>query len=608
MDPRPSFRYLVLSLLPLGLGCAQTPSKATVANLGGWKTTPVAESADKPDESSEPAPKSIVDRTIGESGSDSSDGQEVEDKSASPEVNLTAQPQPEPGEHLTLEEAKSLAMRLNPSLRQSVAAVGAAAGNEEIAHSGFLPTVQGNYSYQAFASQTGFAGTEQGGRFPILPVRGFGPGTQGFNVTEVQLRWAVYQFGRQVAKHDQSILREEIARLQVVRTRQTVMFDVSEAYFRALEARSSLVIAEQALTSAEAILRDARNQESRGVLTAEDVLRAEVQVAEVRQLVTHARSTVRVSIAGLNRAIGLDVSAPTRLADRKEEPSVSLTLEDSLNVALANRREIAVVRRGIADAELDVKIAKADYLPTLSVQSAVSDVSGFGVQNSKVLSGGAFAMVDFYTGGKRSGQLRVARASVSQAAARAKQVVDGVAYEVHYAHTGVDDARERVAEARTAVMHARENFRMVNNRYQSGDAQPTDVIEAQTSQTRAEQQYNSTVYEYQTAVARLEFAVGAPIAAPPTPGEEVAAPTPTATPTPPAPPEAEPTDSPSPPPKTRRPIRIPLLPAPQSAPDLFRALTPPPTGQPFSPRPSTVAPSPGLARPPYAAPPAGSNP
>jgi outer membrane protein TolC len=163
-------------------------------------------------------------------------------------------------------------MRLNPLLQQSLAAIGVAAGNEDIAYSGFLPTAQGSYSYQAFASQTGFAGTLQGGRFPVLPVRGFGPGIQNFNVTELQLRWAVYQFGRQVAKHDQSILREEVARLQSVRTRQAVLFDVSEAYFRALEARSSLVTAEQALTRAEAILRDARNQESRGVLTAEDVL------------------------------------------------------------------------------------------------------------------------------------------------------------------------------------------------------------------------------------------------------------------------------------------------------------------------------------------------
>jgi hypothetical protein len=242
------------------------------------------------------------------------------------------------------------------------------------------------------------------------------------------------------------------------------------------------------------------------------------------------------------------------------------------------------------------------------VQSAVSDISGVGVQNSKVISGGAFAVLDVYTGGRRRGQLRAAQASVSQAAARAKQVVDGVAYEVHYAHTAVDDARERVAEARTAVAHARENFRMVNNRYQTGDAQPTDVIEAQTSQTRAEQQYNGTIYEYQTAVARLEFAVGSPIAGPAAPAEEVPVPVPTTTTSPGARPETQPPDTRPPSRKARPPIKIPPLPSPQG-PDLFRTLTPPPAGQPTSPGPSSPpSATPGLARPPYAAPPAGRGP
>ena len=383
MDPRRHYRNLLLSLVPLWVGCVQVPSKAPPVEQSEWRVPAVVGPAPTPDESSAPGSRPLVDEKIGQAGVNGPGRPDADGPSAatSPLADSAARPPTRGGQGLTLEEAKSLALRLNPLLGQSLAAVETAAGNEEIAYSGFLPTLQGNYSYQAFSSDVGFAGTRD--RFPVLPVRGFGPGTQDFHVAELQLRWAVFQFGRQVAKHDQSVLREEIARLQADRARQSVEFDVSEAYFRALEARSSLVIAEQALARAEAVLGDARNQERRGVLTAEDVLRAEVQVAEVRQLLTRARSAVRVTVAGLNRAIGLDVSAPTEVADRREEPSVTLTLEDSLGLALANRREIAVVRKGIADADLDVKIARADYLPTLSIQSAVSDVTGTGVQNAR---------------------------------------------------------------------------------------------------------------------------------------------------------------------------------------------------------------------------------
>ena len=497
---------------PLAGVRAQVPSKAPSREQIGPDATAIAEPARALGDASARGSRPLADEKIAQTGANGPTRLDADGPSAAalPLAESAARSPTTSDQGLTLEAAKSLALRLNPVLGQSLAAVETAGGNEEIAYSGFLPTLQGNYSYQAFSSDVGFAGTRD--RFPVLPVRGFGPGTQDFHVAELQLRWVVYQFGKQLAKHDQSVLREDIARLQADRARQSVEFDVSEAYFRALEAQASLVIAKQALSRAEAVLGDARNQERQGVLTAEDVLRADVQVAEVRQLLTRARSAVQVTIAGLNRAIGLDVSAQTEVADRREQPQVTLTLTDSLGLALDHRREITVVRKGIADANLDVKIARAEFLPTLSIQSAISDVTGTGVQNAKVLAGGAFATLDVYTGGKRRGQLRAAEATVRRAAAQAKQVVDGVAYEVHYAYTAVEDARERVAQARTTVAQAREAFRLIDNRYKTGDAQPTDVIDAETARTRAEQDLSAARYQYQTAVARLEFAVGTVVA------------------------------------------------------------------------------------------------
>jgi outer membrane protein len=608
MDSRRRYRILLLLPVLICAGCVHGPSKAPSAEKLGWDEPAIFGQGAATDGAAARGPLPPVDQAVGRARVD--DAELPKDGGRSAALSRLADSiagSPARGSQvLTLEGAKSLALRLNPQLGQSLAAVDTAAGNEEIAYSGFLPTLQGNYSYQAFSSDVGFAGMHD--RFPVLPVRGFGPGTQDFHVAELQLRWAVFQFGRQVAKHDQSILREEIARLQADRARQSVEFDVSQAYFRALEARSSLVIAEQALASVEAVLGDARNQERRGVLTAEDVLRAEVQVAEVRQVLTRARSSVRVAVAGLNRAIGLDVAAPTEFADRKEEPPVTLTLEDSLGLAQANRREIAVIRKGIADADLDVRIARADFLPTVSIQSAVSNITGTAVQNANVLAGGAFVTLDVYTGGKRRGQLHAAQAGVQRAAAQAKQVVDGVAYEVHYAHTAVDDARERIAQAKKTVARARENLRMVDNRYKAGDAQPTDVIEAQTTQTSAEQEFNAALYEYQTAVARLEYAVGTSVASKAEAPESPAVPPPASAPSP----FARPVDSPSPRRTRPAPFEIPSLPPPLGDPGLFPPSTLPPSFPSALPGSSSpIAPSPGasgLARPPYIAQPPGRLP
>ena len=139
-------------------------------------------------------------------------------------------------------------------------------------------------------------------------------------------------------------------------------------------------------------------------------------------------------------------------------------------------------------------------------------MTGTGVQNSAVFAGGAFATLELYTGGKRKGQLHIANAEARAAVAQAKAVCDAVAYETNVAYRGIEDARERIVQARTALSQARESFRLMSNRLKTGDAIPAELIGAQTTLTRTQQGYNTAFYDYQVAVARLEFATGAPIA------------------------------------------------------------------------------------------------
>ncbi len=409
---------------------------------------------------------------------------------------------------LTLEQAREIAARHSPVLAQGRASVEAARANVEIAEAGFLPTIQGNYAFQAFSSGTGFTGTPVGGRFPVLPVRGFGPGTQDFNIAETQLKWTVYQFGKQLARHGQSLLRTEIADLQMVRSSQSVAYEVGQAYFRVLDAKAAVEIGEKAVQRAEAFRRESGDLLRRGVITREEHLRAEARLAADIQERTDALSEEKVAVAALNRAMGIDVNADTRVAERRRAPPFDMDLDSVLKLAVANRPELPVVVRGIAVAEEDVKIAHADFLPSLSIQAGYSNVSGAGVQNANVGAGGIFLTQELFGGGRRRGQLRAARAGVSSAVAQGQQVCDAIAYEVNVAFHGVDDARERIKTARASFEHAAENLRLISNRYRTGDATPAELIEARSAETGAEQTYSAAYYLYQRAILRLEFAVG----------------------------------------------------------------------------------------------------
>ncbi len=513
-----------------------------------------------------------------------------ESESARSEQEAAAEALSEP---LTLEKAREQAMRYSPILNQSRAAVDAALGNLQIVDSAFLPTFQGNYAYQAFSSNTGFVGTR--GRFPVLPVRGFGPGAQDFHVAEVQMKWTIFQFGRLLSKQSQAEFKTEIAKLDLERTHQSVCHEVARTYFQVLEAKSALEIAERAVERAEAYQKEAGDLLRRGVITREESLRVDAGLAGVRQLRSDAKSEEEVAVAAFNQTMGINVNSPTRVAERKAAPRLDLSLKDTLEMSVANRREIPVVLRAIAIARGDVDIARADFLPSVSIQAGFSDVTGTGVQNSNVGAGGIFVTQDLYTGGKRRGQVRAAQAGLRSAEAQAQQVCDLIAFEVNAAYRGFEDARERIESARAVFQQSRENLRLVSNRYKAGEATPAEVVEARASDTKSEQTFASAFYQYQRALARLEYAVGGAL---PVSSEEI----PTTVPG-----EGEAERLPAPPGTTspfrsRAPFSVPGLP---QAPDFGQPspIRPQPLPIPTPIRPSPSEPGlfgpPSLSKPPY---------
>lgn len=405
---------------------------------------------------------------------------------------------------LTLSEAIDLAYQNNPRLRVAQEAMEQARGGRQAAFAPFLPTVIGSYRYVASPSELeGFAGSD------VPFVVNFGSnGVQEFQLTELRLQWTVWDFGRTPGRYQQASLRTEIAGLQYDRARQTIAFDVTAAYFRVLQARATRTIEEQAERRAEAFLKDTKNLFERGVVDRNDVLRADVQLAEVRQALVSARSAEAVALASLNLAMGLNVNRSPDVAEQAQEPAFDLPLAECLQLAADNRREFDVAQKSIGIAEQGVRTVKADFLPRVFVRGVASFIEASGAGDQNVQVGGFHIETNLYDGGRRRGELRAARSSMRASTATAQQICDTIAFEVNQSFRAVEDARERIALTKTALVQARENLRLLLNKYRAGAATPTDVIDGETTLTRAQQNALAALYDYQTALARLAYAMG----------------------------------------------------------------------------------------------------
>jgi outer membrane protein TolC len=422
------------------------------------------------------------------------------------------------GQTLTLPDALALAFRLQPKLRASLESIQQAKGREDIAFAAFLPTATAGYvagGYHVQAGGTGFpvSTNPASPTFTVLPFLGSVPvglqGQTGFELTELQLQWLICDFGRRLGRYHQAGLAVDIAQLQAQRAYQTVANDVASAYYQLLRARSLYRIATESVRRGEDDLDVARKLAKRGVIEREKVLRAEAALAQDQQALDTAEEAEAVAVAALNLAIGLNVSAATGVVDTDEIPAFKQSLTECLQAALAARREFRVARESVQVAQEGRRVARADFAPRIVADGSFLD---FQQSNPRGHFDLPFAFIKLewgiFEGGKRVAEMRIADSSIREAMAQAESIADTIAFQVNQAYRQLVAARKAIDRARPAVEQTRETYRLVVARSRQGDATPAELTDAEAALTRAEQDYANAVYNYLTAIERLQYAMG----------------------------------------------------------------------------------------------------
>jgi outer membrane protein TolC len=371
------------------------------------------------------------------------------------------------------------------------------------------------YSYGGFDLTVGGAGLP----VPNLPPFTFVPFTGalpvGLNVrtdyelAELKLQWLICDFGRRMARYNQAGIAVDIAQLQTERAYQTVANDVAIAYYQVLRARSLRRIATEAVRRAKDDLDVARELRRGGVIEREKVLRAEVALAQAQRGLDLAEEAEGVAMAALNLAIGFNVSAPTEVVDAAEAPAFTLSLADCLQAAVSGRREFQVARASVQVAHEGTKAARADFAPRILAEGDLLDFQQSSPRGHADLALGFIRLEwGLFEGGKRVAEVRIADSRVREALAQADSIADTIAFQVNQAYRQLVAARKGIDRSRPAVEQSRETYRLVVARSRQGDATPAELTDAEAGLTRAEQDYANSVYDYLTAVERLQYAMG----------------------------------------------------------------------------------------------------
>jgi outer membrane protein TolC len=403
----------------------------------------------------------------------------------------------------SLTDAIAFALGNSPRLRSARAAIQRGQGQEQVAFAPFLPQLDflNQYGVVSGTLAPGVPGPEGF----ILPSEF---GTRSYVQAEVGLQWTLYDFGRTGGRYRQAVARERITELQLTRAEQTVEFDVAVAYMDVLLARASRRVQEDAVRRAEATLKDTAARQKGGVALKEDVLRAEVQLAESREALVVAREGEWSALARLNNAMGRNAAWPLEVVDLEMQPPLPASLADLLERAATQRPEVALAQQAVVAAQEGERAARGEFLPRIYVRAATGHTDGQSVITGWQEGAGLHVDVPLYSGGRRRGELLSAEADIEASIAEAQSILDAISLQVNLAYRGVMAARELIDLSRTAVVQAEENLRLVRERYRNGTATPTDIVDSEAALTRSQQRFFSASYTYLAALARLDYALG----------------------------------------------------------------------------------------------------
>jgi outer membrane protein len=442
---------------------------------------------------------------------------------------------------LTLDRAIAIALERSRAIAQAEAAVAGAHGQVREAWASMLPNVSASASYQrnlkvqeAFLPAFFFDSTA--GPNDVVPVRIGADNTWFAGLSFSQPLFQASAFVGVGAASRLSTLEEERAR----GVAQNVVTAVRQRYFDVLLAEESVRLTELSVERVRQTLAETQALNRAGLASSYDVLRLEVQLANLEPNLRRARDGAAAARRALLLEMGRSVDDAIEVAGRLHQmdvlnpdrntpantqllalagPEVTADQLPAVSeTALARRTDVRQLALSIDLDRARVAVERAEYFPKVSVFGSYNvnaqDNGGpsfFGEnpnQRSTAAFGGIRVELPVFKGFARSARLQQAHAALDQDRAGLAQAREAAVDQLRTVVAALGESRARVASQQRAVAQAQRGFEIASAEYRAGVGSQLQITDAELALRQSEFNYAQAVYDYLTARANLDAARG----------------------------------------------------------------------------------------------------
>jgi len=313
------------------------------------------------------------------------------------------------------------------------------------------------------------------------------------------------------------------------------------AYLNVLLAQEAVRVTQNSIERVRQTLDETRALNRAGLTSDYDVLRLEVQLANIEPNLRRAENEVQEARRVLAIEMGLGETASAAAFGELHRIDLSEGAENSEDnvallsftgvagaadlgaselevVAMSNRTDILQARLQRDLEEARVKYERTQLFPSISaffnwgLQAQENGALNFFGENPDqrftTSAVGVQLDVPIFSGARRWNRVEQRKIGVRQAEERINDLRQRATNDVVTVLAALTESRSRAEAQRQAVSQAQRGFDIVTTEYLAGTQPRLEVTEAELALRQAEQNYALAVYDYLVAQAQLDLAVG----------------------------------------------------------------------------------------------------
>jgi outer membrane protein TolC len=266
----------------------------------------------------------------------------------------------------------------------------------------------------------------------------------------------------------------EVYQYKTQRTSEYISFEVQKAYLQLQLAYDAVTVIEEALVTTKAVYTFSNNYFKQGLVQQSDVLNVQVQVASLENNLAKAKSNIGNASDYLSALMGQPLGTNYTVTKN----AFTYITKDSI---AATRADFMAMQKAIDASNLMIQSSKMSYLPKLnafgSYQLNDSRMLGFGAGAYLV---GAQVSWHIFQGNKTKNTIASQTLERNKLATQLAQQKEQSNVELSKAKRDIADAQTEITRQKVAIEQATEALRILQNRYQQGLVNTTDVMMATT--------------------------------------------------------------------------------------------------------------------------------